>query len=191
MAMGVPDTPPRPTPTGELDAAFAPLLEFDKRLVNLAHRVLGDRDDALDAVQEAYLQAYKAFHSFRGDAQPYTWLCRITLNECARRGRRRTKRRSLELDLEVLAEKGREPAEEDKAHELVERGGTYLAVRDAVNALAEPYRQAIILRYYEDMSYEEIASVWGCSLGTVKSRLARAHAKLEARVPPRLLRELG
>ena len=64
-------------------------------------------------------------------------------------------------------------------------------MRQAVEALGEPYRQAIILRYYDDMSYEEIAAVWGCSLGTVKSRLARAHAKLEARVPPELLRELG
>ena len=189
MATAAP--PPRPTQDGDLDAAFAPLLQFDKRLVNLAHRVLGDRDDALDAVQEAYLQAYKAFHSFRGDAQPFTWLCRITLNECARRGRRRTTRRSREIDLEVLREKGQEPAAHDPAHDSVERVATYSAVRQAVDALGEPYRQAIILRYYDDMSYEEIAAVWGCSLGTVKSRLARAHAKLEARVPPELLRELG
>ena len=189
--MATAEPPPRPTQAGDLDAAFAPLLQYDKRLVNLAHRVLGDRDDALDAVQEAYLQAYKAFHSFRGDAQPFTWLCRITLNECARRGRRRTTRRTREVDLEVLREKGHEPSAHDPAHEVVERGATYAAVRQAVEALGEPFREAIILRYYEDMSYEEISSVWGCSLGTVKSRLARAHAKLEARVPPELLRELG
>ena len=173
-----------------LDAAFAPLLAYDKRLVNLAHRVLGDREDALDAVQEAYLQAYKAFHTFRGDAQPFTWLCRITLNECARRGRKKTTRRSREVELEVLREKGVEPAGEDANHAAVERSGTAAAVRHAVQELSAPYRDAIMLRYYEDMSYEEIANIWGCSIGTVKSRLARAHAKLEAKVPPQLLTEM-
>jgi RNA polymerase sigma-70 factor (ECF subfamily) len=173
-----------------LDAAFAPLLAYDKRLVNLAHRVLGDREDALDAVQEAYLQAYRAFHTFRGDAQPFTWLCRITLNECARRGRKKTARRTREVELEVLKEKGIEPAGESAGHAAVERSGTAAAVRAAVDELSPPYREAILLRYYEDMSYEEIASIWGCSIGTVKSRLARAHAKLEARVPPELLKEL-
>lgn len=179
-----------PRTAGDLDAAFAPLLAYDKRLVNLAHRVLGDRDDAMDAVQEAYLQAYKAFHTFRGDAQPFTWLCRITLNECARRGRKKTTRRGREVELEVLREKGVEPAAPDLDQAAVERSGTAAAVRAAVDELSPPYREAILLRYYEDMSYEEIASIWGCSIGTVKSRLARAHAKLESRVARELLQDI-
>jgi RNA polymerase sigma-70 factor (ECF subfamily) len=174
----------------DLDPAFTPLLAYDKRLVNLALRVLGDRDEALDAVQEAYLQAYRAFHTFRGDAQPYTWLCRITLNECARRGRKKTARRTREVDLEILRERGAEPSGEAPGHEAVERGRTADLVREVVEHLPSPYREAVILRYYEDMSYEEIANVSGCSLGTVKSRLARAHAKLESRLPVDLLQDV-
>lgn len=178
------------TDLSALDAAFTPLLAFDKRLVNLAYRVLGDRDEAMDAVQEAYLQAYRAFHTFRGDAQPYTWLCRITLNECARRGRKKTTRRTREVDLEVLREKGVEPAADAPEHAAVERGKTVSVVRAVVENLPSPYREAVVLRYFEDMSYEEIANVWGCSLGTVKSRLARAHAKLESKLGAELLREI-
>ncbi len=174
----------------DLDPAFAPLLAYDKRLVNLAYRVLGDRDEAMDAVQDAYLQAYRAFHTFRGDSQPYTWLCRITLNECARRGRRKTTRRSRETDLEVLRERGVEPAHDAPGHAAVEHGKTAALVRSVVDNLPSPYREAVILRYYEDMSYEEIANVSGCSLGTVKSRLSRAHAKLESRLVADLLRDV-
>src|ERR1051326_2579635 len=132
--------PPPRTPA-EIDAAFAPLLAHDKRLVNLAYRLLGDRDEAMDAVQDAYLQAYRAFRSFRGDAQPFTWLCRITLNECARRGRKRRTRRGREVDLEVLREKGVEPAAEDPEHVSVDRGVTLGALRQAVDDLPSPYRE--------------------------------------------------
>ncbi len=173
-----------------LDEAFAPLLAYDKRLVNIALRVLGDREEALDAVQEAYLHAYCAFHGFRGDAQPFTWLCRITLNECARRGRKMTTRRRREVNLEVLHATGRDPGENDAAHGVVDRSRTARAVRDAVSTLPGVYRDVIVLRYYEHMSYAEIADIAGCSLGTVKSRLSRAHQRLNKMIPEEYLADM-
>ncbi len=181
---------PTAAPAAAPDSAFTPLLAYCTRLVNIAYRVLGDRDDAMDAVQEAYLQAYKGFHHFRGDAQPFTWLCRITLNECARLGRKKTTRRSREVALE-LRDNAPQLALVDRGQVAVENRAISQFTWAAVKSLPARYRDAVVLRYYENLSYAQIAEVMGCGLGTVKSRLFRAHHILETRLPAELLRDLG
>lgn len=176
-------------PEVSFEPSFTPLLAYSTRLVNVAYRVLGDREDAQDVVQEAYLLAYKGFHQFRGDSQPFTWLCRITLNECARVGRKKTTRRKREVSLEQL-EGGLHLGFHDRAHAGVETRKISHLAWAAVKGLPAIYRDAVVLRYYEIMSYAEIASVMGCRLGTVKSRLSRAHALLSEVLPRELLTDL-
>ena len=173
----------------ELAVAFAPLLAYDTRLYNVAFRILRDRDDALDAVQEAYLQAFKGFRGFRGDAQPYTWLCRITLNECARRGGKRTARRKREVELAVMEERGVQLPVEDPAFQQLDVSRSTRAVSHAVRDLPPIYRDVVNLRYFDHMSYGEVANVCACPVGTVKSRLSRAHARLKGQLVSVLLSE--
>lgn len=173
-----------------LDEAFAPLLAYDKRLLNIAARILGDRDEAMDAVQDAYLSAYRGFAGFRGDSQPFTWLCRITLHECARRGRKKTQRRSREVDLELVSSRGHEPGAHDAGHAIVDKSTTSRKIREVVRSLPEAYRDVVVLRYFEQMSYAEIAAITNCMLGTVKSRLSRAHARLAKLIPSEFLADV-
>ena len=178
-----------PSPSKQFEEAFTPLLAFDTRLYNVAFRILGDREDALDAVQDAYLQAYKGFHNFRGDAQPYTWLCRITMNECARRGGKRTARRKREVELSVMEEKGVQLSVEDAAFPLIDLTRHTRTIGDAVRDLPSIYRDVVNLRYFDHLSYREVAKICACPVGTVKSRLSRAHERLKTLLAPALLNE--
>ncbi len=185
-----PASVPASTGNAAVDA-FAPLLAYDNRLYNVAFRILGDREDALDAVQDAYLQAFKGFHRFRGDSQPFTWLCRITMNECARRGGKRTARRKREIELAILEENGMELSVEDGAFALLDRSRTTQAVHKAVQALPASYRQMVLLRYFDSLSYREVADACDCPVGTVKSRISRAHERLKGSLTPELLGEFA
>ena len=175
----------------ELAAAFAPLLAYDARLFNVAFRILRDRDDALDAVQDAYVQAFRGFHRFRGDSHPYTWLCRITLNECSRRGGKRTARRKREVELSVLEELGAPLFVEDSAFPRIDLRQTSHRIADAVAALPKLYREMVRLRYFDHLSYRQVAEITGCPVGTVKSRLSRAHDKLRTQLEPAMLGEFA
>lgn len=171
--------------------SFAPLLDYDNRLYNVAFRILRDRDDALDALQDAYTQAYRGFHRFRGDSHPYTWLYRIMLNECARRGGKRTTRRKREAELPVMEEWGLQFPTEDSAFPLIDLERAARTIRDAVHALPAIYREVVNLRYFGQMSYQEVADASACPVGTVRSRLARAHERLKQRLPSTLLGEVA
>lgn len=171
--------------------AFTPLLAYDTRLYTTAFRILRDRDDALDALQDAYTQAYKGFHRFRGDSHPYTWLYRIVLNECARRGGKRSTRRKREAELPVLEDWGLQVSTEDAAFPLIDRERSARTIRDAVHALPAIYREVVNLRYFGQMSYQEVADASACPIGTVRSRLARAHERLKLRLPSTLLGEFA
>jgi len=149
---------------------------YDKRLVNVMYGLTGDYDDALDLAEEAFVSAMRAYDGFRGDADPFTWLYRIAVNVFKKRHRRQARRAALWRD---HAEQDPPPSAEWRtpALDAVERERA-AAVRAAVAGLREPYREAIVLRYMSDASYEEIAAVTRCSAGTVKSRIARGKAML-------------
>lgn len=149
---------------------------YDKRLMNVMYGLTGDYHDALDLTEEAFVSAMRAYGSFRGESDPFTWLYRIAVNVFKKRYRREARRAELwrdrtEQDPPATAE-WRTPA-----HDAVENERA-LAVREAVARLPEPFREAIVLRYMSDASYEEIAAATKCSLGTVKSRIARGKAML-------------
>jgi RNA polymerase sigma-70 factor (ECF subfamily) len=135
----------------------------------------GDEAAANDLTQQVFLKLLRGIAQFRGDAGFSTWLYRLVVNACMD-GARRARPRDLPTNTaEVDALPGAVSQEHDFAREQTAR-----SVRVALSALPAKFRMPILLRYFEDLSYEEMAAVMNCSMGTVASRLNRGH-KLLAR----------
>ena len=149
---------------------------YDKRLMNVMYGITGDYHDALDLTEEAFIKAMKAYPRFRGDADPFTWLYRIAVNVLKRRYKREARRAELWNEHH---EKNPPTTVETRTPDLavVEKEREHL-VRQAIARLPRGYRGAITLRFIDEMSYDEIAAAEGCSIGTVKSRIARGKAML-------------
>lgn len=158
--------------------AFAALVAQHQRYVyNLALRVLKNEEEALDLAQETFVRAWTALPNFRGQSQFRTWLYRIVTNLCY--NRLPNLRRSLnELGDDVIAEiPETDIAFDNPAHGLESRElRTYL--HKAIDNLDENYRLLISLRYQNELSYEEIATMLNLPLGTVKTGLFRAKEQL-------------
>src|SRR5262245_12310026 len=159
----------------------------------LAFWLLRSRPDAEDAVQDAYLRAYRSFRSFRGgDIRP--WLLRIVRNVALRKlsGKARTAN-VIRFDAAVSDRLGggrtalQLPAEAPSAEDVVVGAGEQALVRAALAELAPIFREAIVLREIEALSYREIAKLTGVPIGTVMSRLARARTELR-KVLARMMR---
>jgi len=156
---------------------------YQDRVYNLALRLLGHPDDALDAAQEAFVRAYTALGQFELDRPFAPWLCRIATNVCYGLLRQRRP----ELSLEAMEESGEDPPQrpEDRRDDPAQALALSLrdeAIQRAVLALPEPYRVVILLRYMEEMSYEAIAEALELPIGTVKTHLHRAHQRLRRRL---------
>ena len=149
---------------------------YDKRLFNVMYGLTGDYHDALDLTEEAFIRAMKAYPRFRGDADPFTWLYRIALNVLKKRYRKNARRAELWREHQ---EKDPSPSSETRTaeHAVLEEERAQ-AVRQAITQLPDAFREAITLRYIDEMSYEEISTTVGCSMGTVKSRISRGKALL-------------
>jgi RNA polymerase sigma-70 factor (ECF subfamily) len=156
--------------------AFANLVtEHQSFAYNLALRAVGDPHEAEDIAQEAFVRAWQALPNFRGQAQFRTWLYRIVTNLCCNR-LPRLRRDLLNLDTEAAA------LAADHTHADLGAGLEAEERREflhrQIEALPESYRLLITLRYQQELSYEEIASVVSLPLGTVKTGLFRAKARL-------------
>ncbi|MBQ4639049.1 MAG: sigma-70 family RNA polymerase sigma factor [Clostridia bacterium] len=139
-------------------------------------RMLGNDQDAQDCVQEAMLRAFRAFDSFRGDSAFSTWLIRIAMNCC--NDFLRSKKNVLSLD-GLQADAGFEPVDRGKGtYQQLEQKERIRLLHAALKQLKDEYRQLIVLRDMQGMSYEELAETLNLSLGTVKSRLNRARNEL-------------
>lgn len=166
------------------EAAFEGLYrKYRDRVYSIAYRITGSAMDAMDVVQESFGLVFRKLDSFRSGSLFSTWLFRIVVN-CSIDLRRRERARfvrSDELDSasEVVVDPRDGPEATASTHEL---GGQ---VQAAIQMLSPKLRVILALRYLEDMSYEELAATLGLSLGTVKSRLARAHLALEKLVRER------
>ena len=163
--------------------AFAQLVTANQTMVyNLAYRMTGNPDDAADLTQEAFLNAWKGLARFQGHASFSTWLYRLTSNACIDFLRREKRRISLSMTLE-----GGED-EEDRQAQLpdrryspereLEKKEAGAMLRRGLASLAPDYREILILRELEGLSYAEIAQTLELEEGTVKSRLARARLAL-------------
>ncbi|MDD5529684.1 MAG: RNA polymerase sigma factor [bacterium] len=141
---------------------------YSDKLFNMAFGFTGNYDDASDITQEALFLAYKSFSKFRGDSNVYTWLYRIAKNECYKHFNK-NKTSLLPLNAEMIKEAV--PDVENK-----------LRIQKLISTLPVEYREPIVLKYYNDMPYEEIANTIGVPIGTVRSRLARGKEMLEKKL---------
>lgn len=152
--------------------AFGELVRRHRdRMWAVALRTLRDPDEAADALQEAFISAFRAAGSFRAESQVTTWLHRIVVNACLDRVRRRNARPT-----SPLPEAG--PHEPAVPRDAMSERETLLAVQEALATLPEEQRAAIVLVDVEGYSVAETASILGVAEGTVKSRCARGRAKL-------------
>jgi RNA polymerase sigma-70 factor (ECF subfamily) len=157
--------------------AFATIVRlYDRRLRGIAYRVLGDRDRMDDALQEAYVRAFRALPRFRGDARVGTWLFRITYNACLDELARA--RKTTYLSLDELVEQASDPSElEDALYARSE-------VATALAALSPDERAVVFLVDVEGFDYTAAGRVLGVPVGTVASRLNRARSALRSALRP-------
>jgi len=168
--------------------AFAEIYRaYEEMVFNLALRLAGDRERAADLSQEIFLRIYRHLDGFRGRSSLKTWIYRVAVNHCRSRLRRRAlvferlaPRRSPGLEdedpLENLADPRRSPEERALA------GDAERVLQAALDELPAAFREAVVLRDVEDLSYEEIAEVLGVRIGTVRSRIARGRRRLAERL---------
>ena len=162
---------------GDQDA-FATLVDEHQRYVyHLAFRVLKDENEALDLTQETFIRAWTALPNFRGQSRFRTWLYRIATNLCY--NRLPNLRRSLtELGDDVLPDLPDGDAMSSTPMREVESNETRTFLQHAIDNLDVHYKILITMRYHDELSYEEIASLLNLPLGTVKTGLFRAKEKL-------------
>ena len=160
------------------EGAFESFVErYQRRLYRLAWGYLRHHEDALDAVQETMVKIYRARGSYRPESHPFTWASRIMANQCLDQIRRRRARPSESLEAAQEAGPSRDLLAGDPhdTPERVQQSADFRRqVEEAVAQLPESQREVFVLRHFEEMSLEEIATARGCALGTVKSSLHRA-----------------
>ena len=166
---------------GETDL-YEPLVKaHELGVYNLALRMLKNEQDALDASQEAFLRAWRSLGSFRGDSKFSVWLYRLTSNVCLDMLRRAGRLRADSLTDEEGAE-AELPDRRGDPQQALERKELAAAVREGLESLPPAFRQALVLRDINGLSYDEIAQVTGLETGTVKSRIFRARRRLADRL---------
>ena len=160
-------------------AAFQLLFETykDKVFSIAVYSSGGDRAVADDVTQQIFLKLFTAIRQFRGESEFTTWLYRLVVNACLDEKRRR--RRLLPWGETVPMRNSSDKKPQEKQYARLEVAE---AVREAIGELKPKFRLPILLKYIEGLSYEEIASVMGCSKGTVASRLNRGHSQLAKRL---------
>lgn len=173
------------------EGAFNELvITYQRRVFALVFRMLGRRDEAEDLAQEVFVQVFKAIDQFRGDSKLSTWIYRIAVNLCKNRTKYLSRRHANDQDdvdamadrLPFSAAKGVSVGGISRPDELVEGMQLEVVVKRAIEQIEPEFREVLILRDVEDMSYEEIAEVTGLADGTVKSRIHRARAQLRTLV---------
>ena len=169
---------------GDLRAFDLLVLKYQGRIAALVGRYVSDAGEVEDVTQEAFIKAYRALAKFRGDSAFYTWLYRIAANAAKNhlvaKGRRPGADATIE-DAEGFDEGGL--LSESASPEALAMGGELAeVVESALNALPGELKAALMLREFDGLSYDDIADVLGCPVGTVRSRIFRAREAVDQRV---------
>lgn len=174
------------------------VIKYQRRIQRLIGRMVRDVDLVEDIAQDTFLRAYRALHQFRGDAQFYTWLYRIAVNTAKKalmemKNNRVVSESSLRGsgDDDETSAPGNEPTTDETPESVLAAKEIGAVVNAAMAALPEDLRQAVTLREIEGLSYDEIAAVMNCPIGTVRSRIYRAREAISARVRPMLEHQAG
>ena len=166
---------------GDLDAFEELVLKHQKRMLNIAYRLIGDYDEACEVVQDAFVSAHRNVRTFRGDSKFTTWLTAITVNLSKNRLKQLKSRQGHEaysLDDPVETCDGKvtidPPSKAPSVLDRLEKRDVQSRVQGCIKALDPDFREVLVLRDLQDLSYEEIGNLLNLQGGTVKSRLFRA-----------------
>jgi RNA polymerase sigma-70 factor, ECF subfamily len=174
---------------GDRSAFDLLVLKYQHRVIKLVSRFVSNPAEAEDVAQDAFLKAYRALPSFRGESAFYTWLYRIAINT-AKNSLVAARRRPVDFDLDL-----QDPEQFDRHAKLKETDTPERVllteeirqvVQGAMEQLPEDLRTAIVLRELDGLSYEEIAEAMDCPVGTVRSRIFRAREAIDKRLKPLL-----
>ncbi len=167
--------------TGNLGAFEALVTRYQKRMLNIAYRMVNDYDEACDIVQDVFVSAYRNIKNFRGESNFCTWLTAITVNHAKNRLkqlRARQVREVFSIDEPIQREDGEmvidPPSNEPSILDKIENRDFQQKVQECISALEPEFREVMVLRDIQGFSYEEICGVLKMRDGTVKSRLFRA-----------------
>lgn len=165
---------------GDQDAFEQLVLDNQNRIYSLALRLMGNREEAADLAQEAFLKAWQGLPTFQGESSFSTWLYRLTSNVCIDALRRNRRRQAVAETVSLDDDDSWiEPADwEGDPQRLLERAELSRAVERGLEALPDHFRQVLVLRELSGLSYQEIGTAMELDLGTVKSRIARARVAL-------------
>ena len=163
------------------------VIRYQSRVLSLIGKYVHNREDAKDVAQDAFIKAYRALPNFRGDSAFYTWLYRISVNTAKNHLVARSRRPpASDVDAQEAEYYGGESGLKDQASPernlLSDEIGKTIA--DAITALPDDLRTAIVLREVEGLSYDEISEVMDCPIGTVRSRIFRAREAVDNKIRP-------
>ena len=165
---------------GDLRAFDLLVLKYQGRIAALISRYVSDAGEVEDVTQEAFIKAYRALGKFRGDSAFYTWLYRIAAN--AAKNHLVAKGRRPGSDATIEDAEGGLLSESASPEALAMGGELAEVVESALNALPDELKAALMLREFDGLSYDDIADVLGCPVGTVRSRIFRAREAIDQRV---------
>lgn len=162
--------------------------KYQRKLGRLLSRLIRDPVEVEDVAQEAFIKAYRALPNFRGDSAFYTWIYRIALNTAKNylvaQGRRAPTSTGVDVEEAEGFDDGEQLRDINTPESLMMSRQVGDAVNEAMAALPEDLRTAITLREIEGLSYEEIATMMNCPIGTVRSRIFRARDAIAGRLKP-------
>lgn len=168
------------------------VVKYEKKIFNVIYRFIGDYEEATDLTQETFISAFRHYDRFRGDSKVFTWLYQIARNLCINKIRQRDRQRALRIESldqphDISGEEGltREiPDWSQSPQNVLEEKELHQRILAAVQALPPDYKEVVILREFQNLSYNEIVEVTGLTLENVKTRLSRARAMLRRKLEP-------
>ena len=175
--------------SGEKEAYDLLVLKYQQRVINLISRFVKNHSDALDVSQETFIKAYRALPNFRGDSAFYTWLYRIAVNTAKNhltvQSRKITKSDYDVAEIEQI-EGNMSLTEQTTPESLLAKDELQETILKTIENLPEDLKSSIMLREIEGLSYEGIAEVMECPVGTVRSRIFRAREMIDSKIKPLL-----
>ncbi|MCX7845288.1 MAG: sigma-70 family RNA polymerase sigma factor [Dictyoglomaceae bacterium] len=168
--------------SGDREAFNILVKRYEKKVLNILYLQLGPINELEDLAQEVFIKIFKNINKFRGEAQFSTWLYRIVLNLSYDYKRKNKNIFSLDDNIDYESEETFEdiiPTTEEDPEKVLEKLEIQRKIREAIKSLSKDYQEVLILREFEGLSYDEIARILNCPIGTVESRLFRAREELK------------
>lgn len=171
---------------GERAAFDLLVIRYQSRVASIISRYIQDSQDVLDLTQESFVKAYRAIGRFRGESAFYTWLYRIAVNTAKNHLESRGRRPQAVMEVEDAEQLDAAPGlrELGSPERQMQRDQLQQAIDRALNELPEELRSALLLREFDGLSYEDIATVLECPIGTVRSRIFRARDAIDRHIAP-------